>query len=39
MGAFAKAAAGRVPAAYYGVSYAYATNLFHADGGGRCIST
>ncbi len=32
MGAFAKAIPGRVPAAYYGVSYAYATNLFHADG-------
>ena len=32
MGAFAKAVPGRVPAAYYGVSYAYATNLFHADG-------
>lgn len=32
MGAFAKAVPGRVPAAYYGVSYAFATNLFHADG-------
>jgi N-methylhydantoinase B len=32
MGAFAQAVPGRVPAAYYGVSYAYATNLFHADG-------
>ncbi len=32
MGAFAEAIPGRVPAAYYGVSYAYATNLFHADG-------
>ncbi len=32
MGAFAKAIPGRVPAAYYGVSYAYATNLFHEDG-------
>lgn len=32
MGAFAKAVPGRVPAAYYGVSYAYATNLFLADG-------
>jgi len=32
MGAFAVAVPGRVPAAYYGVSYAYATNLFHADG-------
>jgi N-methylhydantoinase B len=32
MGAFARAVPGRVPAAYYGVSYAYATNLFHADG-------
>ncbi len=32
MGAFAKAVPGLVPAAYYGVSYAYATNLFHADG-------
>lgn len=32
MGAFAQAIPGRVPAAYYGVSYAYATNLFHADG-------
>jgi N-methylhydantoinase B len=32
MGAFAKALPGRVPAAYYGVSYAYAANLFHDDG-------
>ena len=32
MGAFAKAVPGKVPAAYYGVSYAFATNLFHADG-------
>lgn len=32
MGAFARALPGRVPAAYYGVSYAFATNLFHADG-------
>ncbi|MEZ5851843.1 MAG: hydantoinase B/oxoprolinase family protein [Hyphomicrobiaceae bacterium] len=32
MGAFARAIPGRVPAAYYGVSYAFATNLFHADG-------
>lgn len=32
MGAFAKAIPDRVPAAYYGVSYAFATNLFHADG-------
>ena len=29
---FAAAIPARVPAAYYGVSYAYATNLFHADG-------
>lgn len=32
MGAFAKAVPGRIPAAYYGVSYAFATNLFHTDG-------
>ncbi len=32
MGAFARAIPDRVPAAYYGVSYAFATNLFHADG-------
>lgn len=32
MGAFAEALPGRVPAAYYGVSYAFATNLFNADG-------
>ena len=32
MGAFAGAVPDRVPAAYYGVSYAYATNFFHADG-------
>ncbi|HRD74652.1 MAG TPA: hydantoinase B/oxoprolinase family protein [Hyphomicrobiaceae bacterium] len=32
MGAFSRAVPGKVPAAYYGVSYAFATNLFHADG-------
>lgn len=32
LGAFAQALPGRIPAAYYGVSYAYATNLFNADG-------
>jgi N-methylhydantoinase B len=32
MGAFAQAAPERVPASYYGVSYAYALNAFNADG-------
>jgi N-methylhydantoinase B len=32
MGAFARALPGRIPAAYYGVSYAYALNCFNADG-------
>jgi N-methylhydantoinase B len=32
MGAFAHALPGRVPAAYYGVSYAYALNAINADG-------
>jgi N-methylhydantoinase B len=32
MGAFARALPGRIPAAYYGVSYAFAANLVHADG-------
>lgn len=32
MGAFAGALPGRVPASYYGVSYAYALNCLHADG-------
>lgn len=32
LGAFAAAMPGRVPAAYYGVSYAYALNCFLADG-------
>jgi N-methylhydantoinase B len=32
MGAFAHALPDRIPAAYYGVSYAYAANLFNADG-------
>lgn len=32
LGAFAEAMPGQVPAAYYGVSYAYALNCFLADG-------
>lgn len=32
LGAFAAAMPGKVPAAYYGVSYAYALNCFLADG-------
>ncbi|NQW10462.1 MAG: hydantoinase B/oxoprolinase family protein [Alphaproteobacteria bacterium] len=32
MGAFDQAMPGTVPAAYYGVSYAYAMNCFNADG-------
>ena len=32
MGAFAKALPDRVPASYYGVSYAYALNAINADG-------
>ncbi|MBT4542343.1 MAG: hydantoinase B/oxoprolinase family protein, partial [Alphaproteobacteria bacterium] len=32
MGAFAQAVPERVPASYYGVSYAYALNVFNADG-------
>jgi len=32
MGAFARALPGRVPASYYGVSYAYALNCMHGDG-------
>ena len=32
MGAFAKALPEEIPAAYYGVSYAYALNAIHADG-------
>jgi len=32
MGAFAQAVPERVPASYYGVSYAYALNAFNADG-------
>jgi len=32
MGAFHAAMPGSVPAAYYGVSYAYAVNCIHADG-------
>lgn len=32
MGAFAKALPGRIPACYYGVSYAYALSCIHADG-------
>jgi len=32
MGAFARALPGRIPAAYYGVSYAYALNCFNEDG-------
>lgn len=32
MGAFDRAMPGSVPAAYYGVSYAYAMNCFNADG-------
>ena len=31
MGAFAKALPGRIPAAYYGVSYSYALNAINAD--------
>ena len=33
MGAFAGALPGRIPAAYYGVSYVYAFNAFGEDGG------
>lgn len=32
MGAFASALPGRIPAAYYGVSYVYAFNAFNEDG-------
>lgn len=32
MGAFARALPGQIPAAYYGVSYAFAANLIEADG-------
>jgi len=32
LGAFSKALPERIPAAYYGVSYAYAANLVHPDG-------
>ncbi|MFM9940433.1 MAG: hydantoinase B/oxoprolinase family protein [Hyphomicrobiaceae bacterium] len=32
MGAFAQALPGQIPAAYYGVSYAFAANLIDADG-------